>query len=368
MAAPSPARSFLGTMGLVFLAIAAIFAADMFLARMERAESHVEAARLFRQGRDSMLRGENAEAIERIKGAISIERGNRDYLRTLAQAQLAAGKTADAESTLEELLQSDSTDGLASLIMGRVLVKEGRFAEAISYFHRAVYGQWDAAAAANRLRARFELIDLLAQRNSKEELLAELLPVQDRASRDLKTQIRLGRLYLLAGSPPRAAVVFRGILRDFPANADVYAGLGEAEFAQSNYRTAQRDFQTALRLAPDDQATRQSLDRCNELLMLDPALRGLSREEYFRRSRKLVELTLGEASQCAGRNPSPELQGLLDQAAKALKAPVSAGRQGEAAESNLDLAERLWQARRKECAAPPATDSPLALVLARIAQ
>ena len=179
MAKPFAGRSFLGTFALVFLAIAALFAADMFLAKTERAESQVEAARLFEQGRVLMQRGENAEAIERIKDAISIERGNRDYLRTLAQAQFAAGRTADAESTLTELLQSDSTDGLANLIMGRVLVKEGRFEEAISYFHRAIYGHWNEDAAENRLRVRFELIDLLAQRNSKEELLAELLPVQD---------------------------------------------------------------------------------------------------------------------------------------------------------------------------------------------
>ena len=179
MAKPFAGRSFLGTFGLVFLAIAALFVVDTFLAKTERAESLVEAARLFEQGRVLMQRGENAEAIERIKDAISIERGNRDYLRTLAQAQFAAGKTADAESTLTELLQSDSTDGLASLIMARVLVKEERFAEAISYFHRAIYGRWNEDAAENRLRARFELIDLLAQRDSKEELLAELLPIQD---------------------------------------------------------------------------------------------------------------------------------------------------------------------------------------------
>jgi hypothetical protein len=60
--------------------------------------------------------------------------------------------------------------------MGRILVKEGRFPEAISYFRRAIYGHWNEDAAGNRLRVRFELIDLLAQRNSKEELLAELLP------------------------------------------------------------------------------------------------------------------------------------------------------------------------------------------------
>src|ERR1039458_6649518 len=117
MAAPSPARSFLATLSVVFLAIAAIFAADMFLAGLERKESRIEAARLFRQGQTAIARGENVEAIERINDATSFERGNRDYRRTLAQAQLAAGKTGDAEATLTDLLQTDSTDGLASLTM-----------------------------------------------------------------------------------------------------------------------------------------------------------------------------------------------------------------------------------------------------------
>lgn len=84
MATAARARSFLGTMGLVFLVIATIYAADTFLAGTERAESRVEAARLFKQGQALMQRGENAEALERIKDAISIERGNRDYMRARA--------------------------------------------------------------------------------------------------------------------------------------------------------------------------------------------------------------------------------------------------------------------------------------------
>ena len=238
MAKPFTGGSFLGTFGLVFVAIAVLFAVDTFLARTERTESAIEASRLFEQGRALMQRGENALAIERIQDAIAIERGNRYYQETLAQAQLAAGKTADAEATLTELLQSDSTDGLTNLIMGRVLAKEGRFPEASSYFHRAIYGQWNQDAAGNSLRVRLELIDLLAQRDSKEDLLAELLPVQDQVPRDLKTRTHMGRLFLLAGSPPRAADVFRGILLEAPANADSYEGLGEAEFAQGNYRLA----------------------------------------------------------------------------------------------------------------------------------
>ena len=90
--------------------------------------------------------------------------------------------------------------------------------------------------------------------------------------------------------------------------------------------------------------------------------------ERFSRSLKLVELTLGETSQCIGQNPSPELQGLLDKAAKALKGHVSAAHQSDVSEANLDLAEQLWQVSKKECKPPPAPDSPLALVLARLAQ
>jgi tetratricopeptide (TPR) repeat protein len=368
MAKPSTGRSFLGTLALVFLAILVLFGVDMFLAGMERLETGAEAGRLFRQGRNLMQSGDNTEAIERIKDAIAIERGNRDYRRTLAQAQLAAGDTGDAEFTLTDLLQSDSTDGLASLIMARVLEKEGRFEEAITYYRRAIYGHWDQDQPGNQLRARFELIDLLARQSTKEELLAELLPLQDLAPGDLKTQERLGQLFLQAGSPARAADVFHGILHDAPADAAAHAGLGQAEFARGNYHAADRDFQAALRLAPNDEATRQRLELCTELLTLDPTVRGLNPGERFHRSVKLVELTMNETSRCVGPKPPPDLQALLDKAAKTLKARVTAARQSDVAESNLDLVEQLWQARRKDCTSPPAPDSPVALVVARLAQ
>jgi tetratricopeptide (TPR) repeat protein len=353
---------------LVFLAIAVLFVVDLFLAGMERVETAAEAARLFQQGRLLMQRGDNAEAVERIKDAIAIERGNRDYKRTLAQGQLAAGKTGDAESTLADLLQSDSTDGLTSLIMGRVLLKEGRFDEAVSYYRRAIYGHWDKDEAGNRLRARFELIDLLARHDSKEELLAELLPLQEQAPRDLKTQTWMGQLFLQAGSPNRAADVFREILHDAPTDADARAGLGQAEFARGDYRAAARDFQAALRLAPDDPSARQRLELCNELLALDPTVRGLNPEERLHRSLRLVELTMNETSQCIGPKPSSGVRGLLDKAANALKARVTVARQSEVSESNLDLVEQLWQARKKDCNSPLPTDSPVALVVARLAQ
>ena len=118
---------------------------------------------------------------------------------------MAAGQTAGAETTLGAILEKDSTDGPANLAMARVQAREGRAEDAISYYHRAIYGHWSGAAEASRLQVRFELIDLLAKRGAKEELLAELLPVQEEAPEDVATRLRLGQLYLTAGSPARAA-------------------------------------------------------------------------------------------------------------------------------------------------------------------
>ena len=127
MAASLNSRSFLATFGIVLLAIAGLWIADTFLARVEQADSQAQAQRVFEQGRALLRRGENKQAVERIEDAIAIERGNRDYLEALAEAQFAAGKFADAQATLTDLLASDPTDGAASLWMARIAAEEGRF-------------------------------------------------------------------------------------------------------------------------------------------------------------------------------------------------------------------------------------------------
>jgi tetratricopeptide (TPR) repeat protein len=358
---PASSGQFLRTFSLVAVAMAALFAADTFLAKTEAAESRIEAARLFALGQSLLDQGHNAEAVDRLKDALEIERGNREYQRILAQAQLAAGQAADAEATLTDVLLSDSTDGRANLAMGRVLVKEGRTREAISYYHRAVYGQWKDDAQKNRLKVRMELIDLLAQQNSKDELLAELLAAQDQMPGDVGERMRIGRLFLAAGSPGRAADVFRGVLKDQPVNTDAYAGLGDADFTRGDYRAAQGDFQSVLRLNPTDQGAAERLDLCNRVLALDPAVRGIGAAERFRRSRVLVQMTL-DAAACLGLNSPQEL---IDEGHQAIKQRVGAADYA-ATEANLDLAGKLWTARLSGCSPAPDPQDPVGLVLGKV--
>jgi tetratricopeptide (TPR) repeat protein len=358
--------SFLSTFVLVFGAIAALFTIDMFLAKVERSETAAQAARLYTEGQQLAAAGRYNDAIAGLREALAISRDNAAYQLALANALLSAGKLDDAVSLLRDLLERDATNGEANLLMARALARQQRIAEAESYYHMAIYGRWPQDADANRTGARFELIDLLVKVDAKQQLLAELLPLQDQALTDPPTRARIARLFLLAGSPTRAADIFRQILRHEHQDADANAGLGEAEFARGNYRTAERILVAALRLRPGDAQLRKDLELCDDVVGLDPTPRGLSPAARFTRSRKILELTIGAVKQCT---PSPTLEALTNQATEALKRRIPASRQADAAETDLNLAEKLWQAQKTSCVEPSQTSNEvLSLVMEKVSQ
>ncbi|HLH42759.1 MAG TPA: tetratricopeptide repeat protein [Bryobacteraceae bacterium] len=359
--------SFVRTLALILLAIGGLSATDLFLAKTEREANAAEAARYDREGERLMQAGRSSEAADRFQSALSLERDNEDYQLALAQALDGAGRLEDAEKALRALLERNSFSGPANLAMARVLVKQGHIDQAIAYYHRAIYGQWSDGQRSNPVRVRLELADLLSRRNSQEDLLAELLPLQDQAPEDAGTRLKMGKWFLAAGSPNRAASVFRTLLREQPELAEAYAGLGEAEFAQGNYRMARAEFQAALRLKPGDAYLSSRLEVCDLVLRLDPHRNGLSAEEESERSRKLLELAADAVKPCAGSAPEEPIADLLEAAAKQLKKRGSAP-------DNIELAQRLWQTRKAVCgaaaagAARPGSDEALELVMGKLSQ
>ncbi|MGE0554053.1 MAG: tetratricopeptide repeat protein [Gemmatimonadales bacterium] len=363
---PTP-QAFWTTFLLIFVAIAILFSLDTTLARIDRDEIRAEATAHFEDGRRLIAAGKYREAVDRLRTAAFLERGNRDYRLTLAEALAGAGKPADAEAQLDEVLREHATWGPANLAMARTLVLEGRLPEATSYYHRAIYGQWnDGDAAERRVSARFELISLLVREDSQQELLAELLPLLDEAPDSLPLRKELGHLFVVAGSPTRAGAIFREILRQDPEDPDAHAGLGEAEFARGNYRSARSALLTARRLAPDDSSIVRHLARVERVLALDPTRRGLSRDEQLRRSFTLIELAARALELCTGPSTPVEIRAMLDSAQSRLERHQRL--RGASYEANLDLAERVWTARQSTCSSPAAADDPVSLVLARLAQ
>jgi len=367
--AEAAAPSMLGTFTLVFLSMAALFAIDTFMAKMERSERRREARRIFDEAQQLAAQGRNAEAIERFRSGLSIARDDQEYELALARVLLAAGKLADAQTVVNEVLERAPTSGAANLAMARILARQGNAADASSYYHRAIYGRWNERAAEQRLQTRLELVDFLARQGDKGDLLAELLRLQDETLADSALRSRLGHLFLAAGSPARAAEDFRELLRRQPQSAEAYAGLGEAEFAERRYVAARAHFQIALRLRPEDTSTQRRLELCGQVLEMDPTRRGLGAAERYRRSRKLIELALESASRCAGSVPPAALRELAEKAQAALGRRIRASQMDDATEADIALAEDLWQTGRKDCKkAVTQAEEPLALVLAEVGQ
>jgi len=363
--------SFFRTLFFVALAAAALVVVDSVLANTEQRETSLEAARFYREGESLMRQHQYADAADSFHSAIANARDNPDYPLALGQALLEAGQLDEANTTLTDLLQADSMAGAPNLAMARVFAKEGQFEQAAFYYHRAIYGQWKQDADTNRITVRFELADLLARRNSKAQLLAELLPLQEEASPDADTQARLARLYMIAGSPSRAETIFRELVHASPQDAAAHKGLGDAEFALGNYTAAQPAFVSSLRLAPgapDAVSTRKALELTDQVLNLDPMRRGLSGQERYQRSVHVLQLVLDRATQCMTPAHAQAEKPLLDSANAALTRRVAANGQIEATEADLDAAEKLWQAEKTDCKPAATADDPLQLVLSKAAQ
>jgi tetratricopeptide (TPR) repeat protein len=371
LAPPQPsanAAEFIGTFAAILAAIALLLIFDTGIAKVDSDANRSHAASEYQVGESLYAAGKVRDAIDHFRTAASLNRAKLVYSVGLAQAILAQGHPTDAEQILMPLLERNATDGATNLAMARVLAKEDRIEEAKSYYHRAVYGIWPAEAERNRAEARFELIDLLAKTGDKQDLLAELLPIQDEAPSDTAMRKRIAHLFVTAGSPSRASEIFRDILRHNPRDADAYVGLADAALELGQYPTARADLAAAARLAPDDSTILTRMKLADSVIAIDPTQRGLGLDEQYRRSRNLVQMTIASARRCLGAD-APQVAAALDSVTRSLVAPSSSIPRSQAIDENLSLAGALWRMRAERCAAKPTQDEePLTLVQERIAQ
>jgi tetratricopeptide (TPR) repeat protein len=365
----TPAASvseFIATFAVILAAIVGLLLFDTALAKVDKSGRKSYAAREFAAGEQLLAQGKIEEAIEHLRAASTLDGESSAYGVALAEATLADGRPSAAEQMVLPVLERNPTDGAANLAMARVLAKEGKGEEAKSYYHRAIYGLWPPGADKSRNVARFELIDLLARANAKQELLSELLPIQDDSTNDMAQRKRIAHLFVVAGSPSRAVAIFREVLRRDSRDADAYVGLAEAALSLGDYATARADLLAAQKLMPEDSSSLQPrMILTDSVIALDPTQRGLSLAEQVRRSRNLLQMTLASARSCLGAQ-APQVAAALD-SAMTLVSPAGAAVQAQSVEQNLSLAEQLWGLRRSRCA-PEREDGALALIHMRIAQ
>ncbi len=326
--------------------IAGLTIADVSLARMETSELNSEAQTQFEDGMRLLHAGRASAAVDALRSAHTLNRRNANYELGLIEALAADGRMDEARTLLDDVLQQQPDSGQANLVAARLMLRQHRPAQAESYYHRAIYGEWPDNAPAHRLGARMELVHLLAANGMKQELLAELLPLEERAANDPTMLKRLANMFLTAGSPQRAADVDRSLIDRNPDDVEAYGSLGEAELELGNYREAQSAFLTAYRLKPD-KSLRERAELASALTALDPTPRRMPSKEKYERSGRLLELTLAASEPCL--TASSSAADLLQEAHDALSQHSLAHATNEDSERVLSLAEKIWQARVKAC-------------------
>jgi CIC family chloride channel protein len=132
-----------------------------FLNYYYRSERAARADRYFKAGNDLVLHDRNQEAVEQFRDALSVSPDNRDYRLALGLTLVMIGRLEEASVYLEEVLRRDPTNGRANLGLARIAAQQERTADAVTCYHRAIYGSWPADQAANQVQVRFELAAFL---------------------------------------------------------------------------------------------------------------------------------------------------------------------------------------------------------------
>ena len=362
----------LGLILIVACVIAGLAAFDWWLAGTEKAEMQKAAERAYRNGMDLLRNGRTADAVDSLRTAHALERGNEQYELGLIESLIAASKTSEADPLMNEVLQQKPNDGLANLIAARLMTQKGQFHDAEAYYHRAIYGEWPDDAPKHRIAARMELIQLLQNHGNQQDVLAEVIPLEQEAVNNEPLQLKLAHLLLVSGSPSRSAELYNAILERDPQNVAAYLGLAEADLQRGDYRAAHTNFLHAYHHDENDSWIRSRLELSSELATLDPTLRQLSSLEKYRRSVRILELARNDLQQCLSSEPKADpgnLQQLLSSAGKMVSAKTPKHATNEMAERMLTLAEDVWRARLKACGAITTRhEEPLRLVMQKLAQ
>ncbi len=347
---------------LVLAALAGVLTYSYRSQRSARAEQY------FREGKVLSEAERYPEAIERFRSALSISHSDRDRL-SLALTLLKAERPNESEIYLKELLRKDPNDGPANLGLAQTYVRQGNVQDAIDAFHHAIYGFWTENPQTNRLSARLELVDALGKSGRRTQAQAELLALTGEMPADEASKQRVGTLLLEYGMPQQAAEIYKKVIQQNPRSGDAYAGLGEAEVATNEYRSAEEAFKSALHWKPDDVAIQKRLQQVEQMLSLDPNLGGLRVADRYQRSRKLLEAVLVAMDQCRATVGDIQLDGIIETTNAARKSLLYKGRPrsySDATEANLVLCKQLWKIHIGSCGPPKASDEILKTLMARL--
>ncbi|MFG1393552.1 bacteriophage N4 adsorption protein A [Xanthobacter agilis] len=149
-------------------------------------------------------RRDYATAIREIRRAIDAEPGNASYRMLLMNALMAAGRYAEAEGLLDQLLAASPRDAALLMQRGNLRMQAHQYAGAIRDFRAALASGRLSPSEARTVR--FSLVDAALQAKDPELAMSVLQPLANEQSYEV--QARLGYTYLALGDKAQALAAF----------------------------------------------------------------------------------------------------------------------------------------------------------------
>ena len=356
----------------VFSVMVGVFALTAIYARSFKGEGQDRGRLHFEAAEAELSQERYDEAVERYRDALLYSRDDPTYRLGLARALYAAGRYSESEVYLAGLRTGDPTSGIVNHLLARLAAQDGRIDQSVSYYRTAIDGNWSSGTDETRLRLLRELVDLLENAGRPQALRAALLELADLIPDDPAVRHRSAKLLLETGVLDQASSIYASLLASDANDLAAHLGRAEAEFRLGNYLTARNHYEEA-RQDTGDEATLDRIRLCNQIIGLDPTGRGIELAVRFARSRVLVARAKAAVTACrqpsVGHHESLEEDptGVIDRAEKSLGAR-QARASDAAVESNILLAEEVWELATLRCHPNDPPDEPLRHVLAKLAR
>ena len=358
----------------LFVAMAALLVTTGYLSasfhdyESYRGERHAGRARVLAEA------GDHDGSVDEYREALTYARDNLDYRLDLTVALYESGRLEEAETYLRELLASDPTLAVPNLYLAQIAAGRRDVDEAVTHYRAAIYGRWPSTPEQRRIQTRFALVQLLEQSGERMQAVAELLELRDEVPDNPEVASRVAWSLLLTGAPGRALEVFEGLIERNPNDAVAHSGIAEAEFALDHFLTARTHFRRALDLDRRLTHLRDRLALCDEIVLLDPTIRGLGRVSRYERSLEMLERTLAVLDRCVrapgdGVGPiqlSPAIVTARDTGRRWIDGVGTRSRDDDAIEETLILVERLWLATQDRCTEAEVADPVLSRVIGKL--
>jgi len=329
----------------------------------------------FEAGEQQLKSGNAAAALVNFHTALVYSPEDVQIQFQLAQALAAEGRNSEARAYLLELQARSPSDAPINLALARLSAGAGSEADAVRYYHGAIYGVWPSEAEANRLNTRLELCRFLIARGdtsiAEAELIALASEIPERNGASLHAQT--GELFLSIGNAARALSEFRSALTASRPPKDALRGAGLAAYQLGEFQQAERYLDRLRRLGNNDADISRALDISRMVTSADPYARELSEAERRDRARRDFAQAFGRLRSCAqsrgtdlfAKNAPQSEMATLGRQAKALEPQLTdenLRRHPGQIEVAMNLVFVTEDVVTKECGAPQGMDEALALI------